>query len=295
MREWLRWRCVVWLPQISRIEEEEKPDHMIKLIATDMDGTLLDEHSQVPEETFGLIRALKEEGVRFCVSSGRRYSTLRWMFAPVADDIDYVAALGAQVFGDHKLLDKEVFSTRSVARLFRTCSAFDCLHLVLYDWEHTFLLDDQSSYVRELDKDLPNAQRIFDPPSPDVPIIKAAICYDRPSDIMDMVYVLERELGDEFSFMPSGETWIDCTPKSISKATGLECLLDYYGIDPSEVIAFGDSMNDYAILRSVGHPVVMGNARYAVKQIAEKVIGTNAEHAVQAEMCALLEELRQAD
>ena len=122
-------------------------------------------------------------------------------------------------------------------------------------------------------------------------IIKAAICYDRPHEIMDMVYVLERELGDVFSFMPSGNTWIDVTPRGISKATGLEALLGYYGIDRADVVAFGDSMNDYAMLRYVGHPYVMGNARYAVKQIAEKVVGTNVEHGVQNEMRAILEGL----
>lgn len=268
---------------------------MIKLVATDMDGTLLDENSQVPPETFELIRQLKAQGVHFCVSSGRRYSTLRWFFAPVADEIDYVAALGAQVFADGCFLDREVFSTRGILRLFRTCQEFDELHLVLYDWEHTYLLDDQSSYVKELDKDLPNAQRLFDPPSPDVSIIKAAVCCERPSEIMDMVYVLERELGDIFTFMPSGNTWIDVMPKDISKATGLEAVLSYYGIDSSEVLAFGDSMNDYAILRAVGHPYVMGNARYAVKQIAERVIGTNREHAVQAELHALVQELSAED
>ncbi|MCI7438762.1 MAG: HAD-IIB family hydrolase, partial [Coriobacteriaceae bacterium] len=180
---------------------------------------------------------------------------------------------------------------RAVLRLFRTCQEFDCFHLVLYDRTHTFLLDDQSTYVRELDKDLPNAERVYDPPSPDVSIIKAAICYDRPHEIMDMVYVLERELGDVFSFMPSGKTWIDVTPKGINKATGLEALLGYYGIDRADVVAFGDSMNDYAMLRYVGHPYVMGNARYAVKQIAERVVGTNVEHGVQREMRRILEEL----
>ena len=171
---------------------------MVRLIAADMDGTLLDENAQVPEETFELIEALRERGVIFCASSGRRYKTLRWLFEPVADRIDYVASLGTQVYADGVLLDREVFSTRAVLRLFRTCQEFDCFHLVLYDRSHTYLLNDQSSYVRELDKDLPNAERIFDPPSPDVSIIKAAICYDRTHEIMDMVYVLERDAaGDQ--------------------------------------------------------------------------------------------------
>lgn len=264
---------------------------MVRLIAADMDGTLLDDRGRLPEETFGLVSALRRHGVIFVASSGRRYRTLREFFAPVADQMDYVAALGSQVYADGHLLDREVFSTMDIGRLFRVCQALDCLHLVLYDERRTYLLDDQSRYVRELDKDLPRAERLFDPPSPDVSIIKAAVCYDRHEDIMDMVYILERELGDRFSFMPSGSTWIDVTPSQVSKATGLEQVMRYWGIDPQEVVAFGDSMNDYAMLRFVGHPYVMGNARPALKQIACRVVGTNEGHAVQREMRRLLEDL----
>ena len=264
---------------------------MIKLIAADMDGTLLDEDARLPEETFDLIHQLREKGVRFVASSGRRYDTLRWFFEPVADEMDYVASLGTQVYADGRLLDREVFSTAAVLRLFETCQMFDCLHLALYDTTHTYLLNDQSAYVRELDKDLPDAQCVFDPPSPDVSIIKAAICCDQRDQIMDMAYVLERELSEWFTFLPSGSRWIDVTPRHVSKATGLAQVIRYWGFEPSEVMAFGDSMNDYAMLRFVGQACVMGNARYAVKQVASRVIGTNAEHAVQAEMRRLLEEL----
>lgn len=264
---------------------------MIKLIASDMDGTLLDDNSKVPEETYELISALAEKGVRFVASSGRRYDTLRWLFEPVADKMDYVASLGTQVYADGRLLDREVFSTLSVMRLFETTQLFDCLHLALYDATHTYLLNDQSSYIRELDKDLPNAERLFDPPSPDVSIIKAALCCEYPDQLMDMAYVLERELSEFFTFLPSGSRWIDVVPRHVNKATGLEQVMRYWGIGPDEVVAFGDSMNDYAMLRYVGHPYVMENARYAVRQIGQRVIGRNSDHAVQRVMREILEGL----
>ncbi len=264
---------------------------MIKLIASDMDGTLLDDDSKVPEETYELVTALADKGVRFVASSGRRYDTLRWLFEPVADRMDYVASLGTQVYADGRLLDREVFSTLSVMRLFETTQLFDCLHLALYDATHTYLLNDQSAYLRELDKDLPNAERVFDPPSPDVSIIKAALCCEYPDQLMDMAYVLERELSEWFTFLPSGSRWIDVVPRHVNKATGLEQVMRYWGISPDEVVAFGDSMNDYAMLRYVGHPYVMENARYAVRQIGQRVIGRNSDHAVQRVMREILEGL----
>ncbi|MBM6775125.1 HAD family hydrolase [Olsenella profusa] len=264
---------------------------MIKLIASDMDGTLLDGDSQVPEETFGLIHALTEHGVRFVASSGRRYDTLRWFFGPVADEIAYVASLGTQVYADGHLLDREVFSTLSVQKLFETCHLFDCLHLAVYEDNAVYLIDDLSSYISELDKDLGTAIRVYDPPSPEVNIIKAAVCCDRPELITEMAYVLERELGEWFTFLPSGSRWIDVTPRHVSKATGLNQVMRYFGASPDEVLAFGDSMNDYQMLRFVGHPVVVDNARYSLKQIAERVIGRNTEHAVQAALREILESL----
>ena len=56
-------------------------------------------------------------------------------------------------------------------------------------------------------------------------------------------------------------------------------------------MAFGDAMNDYEILRFVGHPRVMANGLYGVKQIVRNTIGSNVEHAVQKEMRKLLEEI----
>ena len=223
---------------------------MIRLIATDMDGTLLDENSQVPPETFDLVKRLREHGVVFAASSGRRYKTLRRFFEPVADQMDFVASMGTQVYADGVLLDREVFSTTALQRLYQVSSMFDCLHMAVYDEAHTYLLDDQSAYVRELDKDLPDAERVYDLPSPDVSIIKVGICCEKPEQIMDMAFVLERELSDCFTFLPSGSQWIDITPRHVSKATGLEHILRYYGIDRQDVIAFGDSMNDYAMLRT---------------------------------------------
>ncbi len=260
-----------------------------------MDGTLLDESSQVPPETFDLIRRLDEAGIRFAVSSGRRLDTLREFLAPVGDRIDFVASNGAQVMVGGELIDREVFSYMALKRLKKTVDTFDCLHMALFDRSRSYLLESPDHYELEADKDLRQAMQVADVPSPDTSIVKASVYCDTPGNVMDMAYVLERELGDVFVFAPSGRSWIDVMQRGVSKATGLRQVLAHRGIRPDEVMAFGDSMNDYELLTCVGHPVAMGNGRYAVKQIAERVIGTNAEHAVQAELAALAESAGQEE
>jgi len=253
---------------------------MIKIIAADMDGTLLDENSEVPEETFGLIHELHQRGIIFAACSGRRYNTLRWLFEPVKDEMDYVASLGTEVYAQGRMIGREVFSYAAIVSLFELCATFDCLHLAIYDDDHCYLMDDLTNYLRVADKDLPNAVVRADPPSPGTSVIKVGVCCDKPGQIMDMTYMLERELGDRLMFMPSGDKWIDITPIGVDKATGIQQLMHYYGVTADEVMAFGDSMNDYAILRFVGHPRVMANACYTLRK-CWPVVGSNADHAVQ--------------
>ena len=167
---------------------------MFKLIASDMDGTLLDENGQVPPETYELILALHEHGVHFAASSGRRYDRLCEFFAPVRDKMDFVAANGAQVYADGKMVDREVYSHLAIRRLAQAVRTFPNLHLALFDRTKSFLLDDECKFVREVDKDLPNAERIWELPDPSVNIIKASIFCDDCA-VMDSASVLQRELG----------------------------------------------------------------------------------------------------
>lgn len=262
----------------------------IKLIASDMDGTLLDENGQVPPETFDLILALREHGVRFVASSGRRYDRLCDFFSPVKDRMDFVASNGAQVFADGVQIDREVYSHLAIRRLAKTVAMFPNMHLALFDRTKSYLLDDEDKFVREVDKDLPNVERIYELPSPQVSIIKASIFCD-DGNVMDNAYVLQRELGGLFTFAPSGSSYIDAMQPGISKASGIAQVMEYHGIDASEVMAFGDAMNDYEIIRFVGTGCAMTNGRPALRAVADRVIGSNVEHAVQSEMRRVLESL----
>lgn len=263
---------------------------MIKLIASDMDGTLLDENSEVPAETYDLILALREKGVHFAASSGRRYDRLCTFFEPVVDKMDFVASNGAQVYVDGKLVDREVYSHIAIRDLARTVEMFSNLHLALFDRTKSFLLDDEDKFVREVDKDLPNAERIWELPDPEVNILKASVFCD-DGNVMDTAYALQRELGNKFVFAPSGNCWIDALQIGVTKASGIAQVMDHYGIERDEVIAFGDSMNDFEIIRFVGCGCAMANARPALKSVADRIVGYNHEQAVQGEMRRILEEL----
>ena len=134
-------------------------------------------------------------------------NTLSEQFAPVIELMDFVASNGAQVMVAGELVDLEVFSHAAVKRLARVVDMFDTMHLALFDETRSYLLDDEARFEREVDKNLPNPVRVFDVPSPQTSILKASVYCD--DAVMDMAYILTRELDDDFVFAPSGRKWIE--------------------------------------------------------------------------------------
>ena len=265
---------------------------MIRLIASDMDGTLLDENGEVPPETFGLIHELAELGMRFCVSSGRSHELLRQNFAPVADEMDYICSNGAFVYAGGECLAMEYFSVDAISKLAKVVNLFDAHHL-MFAGEGSWSCDDTPEKFERLHKIATEdiSQFVRRLPAPGERVTTGWFLSERPEELEDLAYVLTLEMGDLFQFNYTS-VGMDLSMRGINKATGIQKVMDYYGIRPDEVVAYGDSMNDYEILRLVGHPVVVGSAFYAPTQVSERVIETNAEHGVQRDMARIVADLR---
>ena len=74
---------------------------------------------------------------------------------------------------------------------------------------------------------------------------------------------------DVYKRQPSGSSYIDAMQPGISKASGIAQVMEHHGIDASEVVAFGDAMNDYEIIRFVGTGCAMANGRPALRAVAD--------------------------
>lgn len=269
---------------------------MIKLIASDMDGTLFDRPGHVPEETFPLVRALHEHGIHFAAASGRRLEELAPIFEPVLDVMDFVCSNGAEIYAEGVLVGREVFSHEQLLRLGEVVNQFDNLHLIAHTDVASYCFDPPQKFVHMPKRRTAEAHEILrEVPGPEVDIFNGVIMCEEVEHVPDMVYALQVELGDFWTFAWTGSRGVDFMPKHVSKSNGIKKIIRHYLLTPDEVMAYGDSMNDYDILRYVGHPVVMGNGLYGVRQIAGRIIETNKEHGVQKDLARILERLERGE
>ena len=91
---------------------------MIKMVASDLDGTLLVNGRQsIPEEIFPLIKKLKDMGILFVAASGRQYANMRNLFAPVKDDMAFIGENGGLAIQNEKLLYCDSFDKKLVMEI----------------------------------------------------------------------------------------------------------------------------------------------------------------------------------
>lgn len=231
----------------------------IKLIASDLDGTLLVNHAtKCNNELFPLIREFVKKGVYFVPASGRQYTSLQKLFAPVKDEIMYLCENGALVMHTNQVLVKRQFEDSLAMQL---CHAVmersDCE--VLISGERTsYLIPKDASFVSYIRDEVGNNVTLVDNPERIAePIIK--VSYFTSVDRRDMVTACFQEMfaGQPCQLIVSGNQWVDFAPPKTSKGTALETIGEELGILPEEMVAFGDNENDRTMLSFVGHPYLM--------------------------------------
>lgn len=244
---------------------------MIKLVACDIDGTLIPYgHSGLPQGLFPLIRALHEKGILFCPASGRQYHSLRTLFAPVADMVYFLCENGAVVFGpgeDEKtapLLSKSLFPREEALELCRDIIACPKGDVFISGKNTTYLCHCDPTTFLHTRNFLGNQTRIIeDPAEITEDIIKISVYC--PDGVALPAQVLGPRWGEAFNMAEAGPAWLDFTLSN--KGTGITALCEALGIGPGDVAAFGDNWNDLAMLQTVGHPYLMSTADPKLKEL----------------------------
>lgn len=236
---------------------------MIKLIASDLDGTLLQYGKKTLEgEIFGQIRALAQKGIRFCPASGRQYTSLKKLFAPVAEHCVFVCENGGVVFADGKPLCKTPMPRALAEEIaWDMWNGSDGRGEVMMSGENTSYLMERGLGMLDRVQFIGNNYTIVSGPAqvPE-PILKVSVYLPGGSEEFAPRFVPKWKNANAAI---AGPFWIDTT--MANKGTGIASLCAALDIDPAQVMAFGDNFNDEAMLDLVGAPYIMSSAAPALR------------------------------
>lgn len=237
---------------------------MIKLIASDLDGTLLQGGAQeLSPRAIHLIHELTQKGVHFVAASGRQYSNERRLFAPIRDEISYIAENGSICIHQEKVISRTIIDEELSRRIIREVKKNPNFELMVSREDTCLIEDNDPAFTNHIINVMQNKTEIVDDISKaEGPFLKIAICStsEGPRIIDKYLKHLQDLFGSELKVVTSGNIWIDFIAPGTNKGAALTHLLDLFRIKPEECMAFGDQYNDVEMLELAGTSYAMSNA-----------------------------------
>lgn len=241
---------------------------MIRMIACDIDGTLLQSGQKVlpPELHTTLIPQLEARGIAFCVASGRQFFNLYTLFGPSSDRIYYVCENGALVFEKgncDRPVKKNVLSQDTIRGLAPAILSRPECEILFSGANTSYLMLKDPASLPAIQPYLGGEIRMVDSVEDirDEIVQISAYCWP---DAKSAYEALAPAWIDRVNVVIGGQNWIDFS--HATKGSGLEALCGELGISLGDVMAFGDNYNDVSMLDIVGTPVIMENAPAPLKE-----------------------------
>jgi len=255
---------------------------MIRLIATDMDGTLLNSASQVPEDLPQVIAALREKGVLFCAASGRQYASLRRELEAVADQIVFICENGALIMKNEERLFLDAIDPALLQQVIAKSRAMEKVYPVICR-AGMAIIEKRSpdAFVQAMLAGYPNVLVVNDLAEHTHydDVCKVAF-YDEGDAQAYELPLLEQAMPSELTVTLSGYHWVDVMKPGVHKGRALTALMAQLGVAREEAMAFGDYLNDAQMLQSVTHSYAMENAHPQLKAIAAHIAPSNDKNGV---------------
>lgn len=253
---------------------------MIKLIVSDVDGTLVpDGSANVNPELFEVILKLREKGIQFAIASGRPWASVEGTFDPVKKKIFYIANNGAYL-GCHgrslfvtsierSLVEEVILAVRRHPDLNVTYAGkdgdyMDSKNEELYRW-----MRDGYKF---------NVQRVDDLLKVQDPCVKLSIYKEH--DVETAAADIREAFKDRMKVTTAGEMWMDCMAAGVNKGQAVKVLQESLEIRPEETMAFGDQLNDIEMLGQAYYSFAVANAREEVRKAARFQADSNMNDGV---------------
>lgn len=252
----------------------------IRLVAADMDGTLLNSKKELPPEFIPWVR--NHPDIKTVIASGRQYFTLEKDFLPLRDSLVFVCENGGLVYEHQNVMYRNVMAKQDIR---------DCLALIKeVPYATPILCGETGAYVvpdgsREL---LDNARMYYEklnrvddlaPLVDQLDFVKIAIFFSEKH--AEEEYPRFSDVDPKIAVFLSGDSWIDLQNRTVNKGVAIQAIQKQYGIPPEECAAFGDYLNDTQMLEVCGESYCMKNGHEDLKKVAKYVTEyTNDENGV---------------
>lgn len=251
---------------------------MIKLIASDMDGTLLDTNDQINPEFYEVFNELIKRNVIFAAASGRQYFNLLKRFENIKNNIMFIAENGTFVVykGEEVIINSldKIYANKLIEIGRRIENAY----VIVCGKKSAYIEETDERFIKETQKYYERYKVVTDLTKVEDDILKVTICDFSGSEINSNKYY--EEYRQALQVTVSGEIWLDITAKGVNKGCTIKKIQDMLNIKHEETMVFGDYLNDLEMMGSGYYSYAMENAHDDLKKVSRFMAHSNDNNGV---------------
>jgi hypothetical protein len=271
------------LDDLARLDP--RPD--VRLVVTDLDGTLLDDAKQVHDAFWPLVDELHARGVTFAPASGRQYWSLRSTFAEVAHEMAFIAENGTYVVHDDVELSSDCLPLDAAQGLVRAVRDIPRAEAVLCGKRSAYIEHTDPAFRAEVDPYYARLQVVDDLTAVvDDDVLKVAV-YDFTWAEGNAGPALS-DAAPDLQVVISGAHWVDVMSPTANKGEAVRQVQRHLGVGADQTMAFGDFLNDLELMDAATYSFAMANAHPQLKERARWIAPANTANGVVRTIRAVL-------
>lgn len=281
---------------------------MYKLMAIDLDGTLLNSFGEVSEETKLALKKAKEQGTEIVLASGRPISSTESLAVELGVDNYLISGNGAAVYDikNQKILYDRFLSKEQVLNIARMCEENSFFYnvytedeviasslnynVLFYHKENVKKIEEKRTHINVVQNIAEYIEQ-----SGKEKFLKITVCDESQFifnsimkrlkaisgiDVLEVAYMSKKKIKSGTEDIDIQYYYTEVTNENVNKWTAIEFLLNKLNITKEEVVAIGDNINDKEMIEESGLGIVMGNSNPKMKEIADKIVADNNSEGV---------------
>jgi HAD superfamily hydrolase (TIGR01484 family) len=227
----------------------------VKLVVSDMDGTLLNSKGEVSALFFDLFKKLQKQNILFCAASGRQYHSIINKLATIKDEIYVIAENGAIAKKGAEVLLLKSLNTKKVTDIIPVLRNIKDTHIVLCSQDTAYIESKDETFINLF-------QEYF-------------------SSSEEFIYPVIKHLTADYLIKISGQNWLDLSDDKANKGDALKEVQKLLNISKEETMVFGDYHNDIEMLQEATYSFAMKNAHRDITAIANYTTESNNNFGVE--------------
>lgn len=260
---------------------------MVKLIVTDLDGSLLNDKKELPAGFWEFEKQLVQQGIVLGIASGRPHHNLLALFEPIKDHTYFLSDNGSYVTYQGNELLVEMLDSEAVRAFVEKSRTLNRVYPVLCGKEKAYMENQEESLLKQALQYYQHYELVEDLTKVTEPILKVSLC-----DLIDAEtnsYPHFRQYETAYKVAVAGARWLDFTAFNANKGVGVQLVQRMLGVGYDETMVFGDYLNDLEMMQVAKYSYAMKNAHPGIIAAANFVTDfDNNEQGVIRAICDTL-------